>query len=81
MSVMKEVLEKALALPQKDRARVARKLLLSLDDQPREPGWEAAWTEEIERRSDDVHAGTAKLTEASKVLRELRADLKKRRKR
>jgi len=53
-----DVLEaQLLRLPPADRARLAELLLTSLDE-GEEPGAEAAWAEEAERRLADLRAGT-----------------------
>ena len=44
-------------LDAKERARVARELLHSLDGQPDVDGHDA-WTAELQRRLDDVRSGT-----------------------
>ena len=45
-----ELLEKALALSSEERGQLIDRLVESLDDEPAEPGVEAAWDEEIKRR-------------------------------
>ncbi len=47
----KDLLSEALQLPEKDRADVAGRLILSLHPHA-EPDVEAAWAEEIDRRLD-----------------------------
>ena len=46
----------ALALPASERAELAQELIRSLDG-PRDPGAEAAWFAEAERRLDAVESG------------------------
>jgi putative addiction module component (TIGR02574 family) len=53
-----EVFEAALALPDEDRAKLAEKLMESLDGAP-DPASEAAWATEIERRLARIDAGQA----------------------
>ena len=56
-----ELLKRALALPPEERAELAGSLLESLDaadDDPR--AVEAAWSEEIARRIEDLDSGKAK---------------------
>lgn len=53
-----ELLTQALQLPQHDRAKMAARLLESLDEQP-EIEVEQEWAEEIERRCAAVDAGEA----------------------
>jgi putative addiction module component (TIGR02574 family) len=64
----------ALALPQAERVRLARRLIVSLDaeieDDPADV--ERAWEEEIRRRLAEVNAGTAELIPAEQVFAELR---------
>lgn len=68
--------EAALKLPPRERARLARAMIESLDEGlEREPGWEEAWTAEIERRSREIAAGTEELIDADVVFREARQEL------
>ncbi|MDZ7805364.1 addiction module protein [Thiohalophilus sp.] len=64
------------ALPREDRARIALDLIRSLDkdDEPisREE-WEAAWSEEIRRRLEDIQEGRVELLDAEQVMADLRA--------
>jgi putative addiction module component (TIGR02574 family) len=57
----RELLKKALALPDKERADLAGSLIDSLDDTVDENA-EAAWQEEIIRRLEDVQSGKVKTT-------------------
>jgi putative addiction module component (TIGR02574 family) len=74
-----EILEQALALPVKDRAELAARLLRSLDDgyeqdlSPEE--WEAAWAEEIRRRSEQYHAGQTAARDWDEALTDMRRRL------
>jgi putative addiction module component (TIGR02574 family) len=54
-----ELLKKALALPDKDRAELAASLIDSLDATVDDDA-EAAWQEEIARRMNDVETGKVK---------------------
>jgi putative addiction module component (TIGR02574 family) len=69
------LLKDALALPDRDRAQIAARLLESLDavsdEDPDEV--EALWAAEIERRCDVLDAGTAKTHPWTDVRRELEA--------
>lgn len=76
MSLPLERLEaEALELPVGERARLAHRLIASLDeetaDDPAEV--ESAWEEEIRRRVAEVEAGSAELIPAEQVFAELRA--------
>jgi len=61
MHEAQELLKKALALPEKERADLASTLIESLDDSLDENA-EAAWQEEILRRLEEVRSGKAKTT-------------------
>jgi putative addiction module component (TIGR02574 family) len=54
-----DVWEQASKLSDKDRAALAKLLLESLDEGEPDPDVEAAWALEIQRRLDQVNAGTA----------------------
>jgi len=75
----REVLREALALSPKARAEIASTLLHSLDVEE-DPNVEAIWAAEIERRFREVDSGKAKLLPWESVRRELRAGLKRARK-
>jgi putative addiction module component (TIGR02574 family) len=82
VELMKEPLDRveaeALRLPVQDRARLAPRLLESLDeiDDPREV--EGAWKEEIEKRLAEYAGGAASTIPASLVFREARDRLRRR---
>ena len=59
MQEARELLKKALALPDKERADLAGSLIDSLDDTVDENA-EAAWQEEIVRRLEEVRSGKVK---------------------
>jgi putative addiction module component (TIGR02574 family) len=76
-----EVLQAALGLPKRERMRIARNLLESIEDEAEaDEGWEDAWRVEIERRLAEVSAGRVKLENPATVLKELRSELAGRRK-
>ena len=56
-----ELLKRALALSEDERAELAGSLLESLDGAPEDPAAvEAAWNEEIARRIEDLDSGKVK---------------------
>jgi len=55
-----DILKKALALPPEARAAIAGSLLESLDENPPDPAIEAAWSEEIARRIEELDSGKIK---------------------
>jgi putative addiction module component (TIGR02574 family) len=61
MQEAQQLLKKALALPDKERADVAGSLIDSLDDTIDENA-EAAWQDEVARRFQEVRAGNVKTT-------------------
>ena len=56
----KSVFDAALALSADDRADLAERLMLTLDQQ-RQAQLEAAWDAEINRRLDEIDSGAVKL--------------------
>ena len=58
----REVLESALRLPSRERAKIAQKLCESLESDE-----EAEWREELARRLRDVEEGRVELIPAKKV--------------
>ena len=68
------VLAEALRLDVSSRAQVAAELLGSLDG-PADPGAEAAWAAEIERRVSAIKAGTVKLEAWEDVRRRIERDI------
>ena len=70
-----DILKKALALPPEARAALAGSLLESLDEHPLDPGVEAAWSEEIPRRIEEIGSGKVQLIPYEEVRRRLAARL------
>ena len=70
-----EIMRKALALPLKARAALAGSLLESLDEHPPDQGIEAAWSEEITRRIEELDSGKVQLIPYEEVRRRLMARL------
>jgi len=68
-----ELLKKALALPPEARAALATSLFESLDEEPADEGVEAAWSEEIKRRIDDIDSGKVQMIPYEEVRRRLAA--------
>jgi putative addiction module component (TIGR02574 family) len=67
------ILRKALTLPPEARADIANALLESLDQSPPEENVEAAWSEEIQRRIEDIDSGKMQLIPYEEVRRRLLA--------
>ena len=69
-----EILAKAMELSLDERAQLAGKLLLSLDE-PSESEVERLWMEEAERRLREFRGGKTKGIPADEVFRRATADL------
>jgi putative addiction module component (TIGR02574 family) len=65
----------ALKLSPLQRARLAKRLIASLDRE-REPGSAALWAKEAQRRVAELRAGKAKARPATTVFRRVRAALR-----
>jgi putative addiction module component (TIGR02574 family) len=68
-----ELLKKALALPPEARAALATSLFESLDEEPADEGVEAAWSEEIKRRIEEIDSGKVQMIPYEEVRRRLAA--------
>ena len=67
----KEILERALALPDNERAEVAGNLIASLDT-ALDPDADAAWQDEVARRWDEIRSGRVKTVSLDEVQRRAR---------
>lgn len=67
-----EILRAALALPAETRARLADRLLESLDG-PDQKRLDALWAEEAERRLREIDEGKVELIDGELVMKRLRA--------
>ena len=70
-----EVLKKALALSTQDRGLIIDRLIESLDNELAEEGVEAAWSEEIKRRVEEIQSGRVEMIPGEEVHRRLLARL------
>jgi putative addiction module component (TIGR02574 family) len=68
-----EILEATLKLDAKERARIAHKIIVSLDEEGVDEGVEQAWEDELARRAGEIDSGKVKLEPWSKVRQELDA--------
>ena len=75
-SVARPLEAKALELPPRERARLAERLISSLDGEEVDADAEAAWIREGERRLDELKSGKAKGRAAAGVFRRARAALR-----
>ena len=75
---LKEIEQELLHLPQAERARLAHRLIVSLDeDLPPDEGIEAAWIEEIKRRDAEIERGDVQTIPAEEAMRRVSEALKK----
>ncbi len=74
-SKVSEILKKALALPPEARAAIAGSLLESLNDAPADEGVEAAWSEGIKRRIEEIDSGKVQMIPYEEERRRLAARL------
>jgi putative addiction module component (TIGR02574 family) len=70
-----ELLERALTLSLHDRGLIIDRLVESLDQGPAEEGVEAAWSDEIKRRVEEIQSGKAEMITGEEVDRRLAARL------
>jgi putative addiction module component (TIGR02574 family) len=76
VAAQKQLAKQILALPEKDRARLAHLLIKSLDAPVEELGpeeWTRAWKTELKKRIDDIRSGKVKTIPADRVMAELKA--------
>ena len=75
---LKEIEQELLHLPQAERARLAHRLIVSLDeDLPPDEGIEAAWLDEIKRRDAEIERGDVQTIPAKEAMRRVSEALKK----
>lgn len=73
---LKEIEQELLSLPQRERAELAHRLIVSLDE-GKENNVDAYWRDELDRRQRELESGTAELIPAEEAMRRARAALKK----
>ena len=78
MSIAAEKVAEVLALPEQDRAFLARELIASLDNAV-DADAEAEWNEVIDRRSRQIEEGKVSCRPVEQVVQEIRNKLHARR--
>ena len=78
MSLAAHTIAEMLALPEQDRAYLARQLIASLDPDT-EAGAETEWREVLDRRGSDIEQGTVTCRPVNEVIDDVRAKLNARR--
>jgi len=71
----RELESKALRLPRRERARLAQRLISSLDSEV-DADAEKLWLQEAERRLDELKSGKVAGIPAQKVIRKARSTLR-----
>ncbi|HUO04129.1 MAG TPA: addiction module protein [Candidatus Binataceae bacterium] len=74
-AVLKKLENEAMRLPVRSRARLAERLLASLEE-PVEPGVEAAWLAVAERRAVELANGKVKPVPATNVFKKARTAIR-----
>jgi putative addiction module component (TIGR02574 family) len=78
MSVPAEKVAEVLALPELDRAYLAHRLIVSLDETT-DPNAETEWNEVIDQRTRDIDEGKVECLPVEKVVQDIRNRLHARR--
>jgi len=78
MSIAAEKMAEVLALPEQDRAFLARQLIASLDDVV-DTDAEMQWNEVIDRRSREIEEGKVSCRPVEQVVQDIRKKLNARR--
>lgn len=78
MSIAAKKVAEVLALPEQDRAYLARQLIASLDDTV-DADAETQWNEVIDRRSREIEEGKVSCRPVAEVVRDIRNKLHARR--
>jgi putative addiction module component (TIGR02574 family) len=71
-ATVEKITQDALRLSERERAELAHRILVSLEDAAEE-NVDEAWDAEIEKRVDRIKEGTAKGRPADEVFRDIRA--------
>ncbi len=73
MSIPEDLVERAMQLPEEERAALGEQLLASVPEVPddRDPDWEESWAEEINRRIARIESGEAKTLSHEEFMAEL----------
>ena len=80
MATRRELRDAVLELPREERQALAEELYESLDEESDDAVWRDAWSDEIERRLEDIAGERVELIDAKAVHDELAAELRSLRK-
>lgn len=76
MATSEQFMPELLKLPARERARIARVLLESLDEGGANPDVDKDWAEEIARRVKSINDGTAEIHDWNEVRERVRTRLR-----
>jgi putative addiction module component (TIGR02574 family) len=75
-AALKKIEAEAMRLTARARARLAERLIASLDQEPADPDAEKLWIAEAQRRAEELASGKVKGVPLEKVLKKARASLR-----
>jgi putative addiction module component (TIGR02574 family) len=75
-SALERLKEEAMSLPPRSRARLAERLIASLDQGPSDPDAEELWAAEAQQRGEELASGKVEGIPAETVLAKARARLR-----
>lgn len=75
-TALKRLEDEAMKLPARSRARLAERLITSLDQEGTDPDAKKLWSQEAQRRANELTDGKVKGIPAKKVLKRARAALR-----
>ena len=75
-AIPKQLEDEAMSLPANQRARLAARLIASLDREPAEPDAESLWAIEAQRRAEELASGEVEEVPAERALAKARARLR-----
>jgi putative addiction module component (TIGR02574 family) len=75
-SALEELEDDAMRLPPRSRARLAQRLIASLEQEPADPDAEALWIAEAQRRAEELASGKVDGIPVETVLTKARAALR-----
>jgi putative addiction module component (TIGR02574 family) len=75
-SPLENIEDEAMRLPPDSRARLAERLIASLEPEPADPDAEKSWAAEVQRRAEELASGKVEGVPAKTVLARARATLR-----
>lgn len=75
---LEAVIDQALKLSVEERTELIERLVDSLETEPADPGYEAAWTEVLDRRLQEMREGRVETIDAAEAFARARAAARRR---